>query len=171
MRIIQTHWENTQKFESGSLAQQPVFLRAFRISAKLLSPSVGAMQLSASRQRRCISRRAPQIESFFKARESREQWLLEHRRNGLHDQRLRNADMGRSSNSRGEFPSQTVHHWNLLLRLHPLSPPVLPKAGESLLVATLMWRPWHQCRRCAGHSVGCCFLTSGYAQPALQPDC
>ena len=49
--------------------QNPGFSRVFRISGPLLWLSVAPMQLGASRLRRCISRRAAQIESFFEARE------------------------------------------------------------------------------------------------------
>ena len=47
----------------------PGFSRVFRISGPLLWLSVAPMQLGASRLRRCISRRAAQIESFFESRE------------------------------------------------------------------------------------------------------
>ena len=45
------------------------FPRGFRISGQLLWSSVAPMQLGAWRLRRCISRRAPKIESFFESRE------------------------------------------------------------------------------------------------------
>jgi hypothetical protein len=41
---------------------------------QLLWPSVAPMQLGAWRLRRCISRRAAQIESFFESRESLKHW-------------------------------------------------------------------------------------------------
>jgi hypothetical protein len=42
----------------------------------LLWSSVAPMQLGAWRLRRCISRRAAQIESFFESRESSKHWGL-----------------------------------------------------------------------------------------------
>jgi hypothetical protein len=46
----------------------------FRISGQLLWSSVAPMQLGAWRLRRCISRRAPKIESFFASRDSLKHW-------------------------------------------------------------------------------------------------
>jgi hypothetical protein len=57
-----------------SVLQNPGFLRFFRISRQFHWPSVAPMQLGASRLRRCISRRAPKIESFFALRESPKHW-------------------------------------------------------------------------------------------------
>ena len=50
------------------------FPRVFRISGQLFGSSVAPMQLGAWRLRRCISRRAPKIESFFESRESPKHW-------------------------------------------------------------------------------------------------
>ena len=57
--------------------KNPGFPRVFRISGQFLWPSVAPMQLGAWRLRRCISRRAPQIESFFESRESLKHWGFE----------------------------------------------------------------------------------------------
>jgi hypothetical protein len=57
--------------------QNPGFPRVFRISGQLLWSSVAPMQLGAWRLRRCISRRATQIESFFESRESSKHWVFE----------------------------------------------------------------------------------------------
>jgi hypothetical protein len=56
------------RFLSSPL-KNPGFPRFFRILGQFLWPSVAPMQLGAWRLRRCISRRAPQIESFFASRE------------------------------------------------------------------------------------------------------
>jgi hypothetical protein len=61
------------RFLSSPL-KNPGFPRVFRISGQFLWPSVAPMQLGAWRLRRCISRRAPQIESFFASRESSKHW-------------------------------------------------------------------------------------------------
>ena len=61
------------RFLSSPL-QNPGFPRVFRISGQLLWSSVAPMQLGAWRLRRCISRRAPKIESFFELRESLKYW-------------------------------------------------------------------------------------------------
>ena len=45
-------------------------LWGFRISGQSLWSSLAPMQLGAWRLRRCFSRRAPEIESFFESRES-----------------------------------------------------------------------------------------------------
>lgn len=58
----------------SSPLQNPGFPRVFRISGQLLWSSVAPMQLGAWRLRRCISRRAPKIESFFESRESPKHW-------------------------------------------------------------------------------------------------
>ena len=63
------------RFLSSPL-QNPGFPRVFRISGQFLWSSVAPMQLGAWRLRRCISRRAPQIESFFASRESAKHWDL-----------------------------------------------------------------------------------------------
>jgi len=42
--------------------------RKIGVFGQLLWPSVAPMQLGAWRLRRCISRRAPKIESFFESR-------------------------------------------------------------------------------------------------------
>jgi hypothetical protein len=57
------------RFLSSPL-KNPGFPRVFRISGQLLWPTVAPMQLGAWGLRRCISRRATQIESFFESRES-----------------------------------------------------------------------------------------------------
>jgi hypothetical protein len=57
------------RFLSSPL-KNPGFPGVFCISGQLLWPSVAPMQLGAWRLRRCISRRAAQIESFFESRES-----------------------------------------------------------------------------------------------------
>jgi hypothetical protein len=56
------------RFLSSPL-KNPGFSMVFRIFGQFLWPSVAPMQLGAWRLRRCISRRAPQIESFFASRE------------------------------------------------------------------------------------------------------
>jgi hypothetical protein len=61
----------------SSPLKNPGFPRVFRISGQFLWPSVAPMQLGAWRLRRCISRRAPQIESFFESRESLKHWGFE----------------------------------------------------------------------------------------------
>jgi len=61
------------RFLSSPL-KNPGFPRVFRISGQLLWPTVAPMQLGAWRLRRCISRRAAQIESFFESRESSKHW-------------------------------------------------------------------------------------------------
>jgi hypothetical protein len=58
----------------SSPLKNPGFSRVFRISGQFLWPTVAPMQLGAWRLRRCISRRAAQIESFFESRESRKHW-------------------------------------------------------------------------------------------------
>ncbi len=58
----------------SSPLKNPGFPRVFRISGQFLWPSVAPMQLGAWRLRRCISRRAAQIESFFESRESPKHW-------------------------------------------------------------------------------------------------
>jgi hypothetical protein len=69
------HRENMKKCGSCPLRSKTKgFPRVFRISAKFLWPSVAPMQLGAWRLRRCISRRAAQIESFFESRESSKHW-------------------------------------------------------------------------------------------------
>jgi hypothetical protein len=57
------------RFLSSPL-QNPGFPRVFGISGEFLWPSVAPMQLGAWSLRRCISRRATKIESFFESRES-----------------------------------------------------------------------------------------------------
>jgi hypothetical protein len=54
----------------SSPLKNPGFPRVFCISGQFLWPSVAPMQLGAWRLRRCISRRAAQIESFFESRDS-----------------------------------------------------------------------------------------------------
>jgi len=61
------------RFLSSPL-KNPGFPRVFRIFGQFLWPSVAPMQLGAWRLRRCISRRAAQIESFFESRESSKHW-------------------------------------------------------------------------------------------------
>ena len=61
------------RFLSSPL-KNPGFPRVFRIFGQLLWSSVAPMQLGAWRLRRCISRRATQIESFFASRESSKHW-------------------------------------------------------------------------------------------------
>ena len=58
----------------SSPLKNPGFPRVFRILGQFLWPSVAPMQLGAWRLRRCISRRADQIESFFESRESLKHW-------------------------------------------------------------------------------------------------
>ena len=55
------------RFLSSPL-KNPGFPRVFRIPGQLLWSSVAPMQLGAWRLRRCISRRAPKIESFLESR-------------------------------------------------------------------------------------------------------
>jgi len=64
------------RFLSSPL-KNPGFPRVFCISGQLLWPSVAPMQLGAWRLRRCISRRAAKIESFFESRESSKHWGFE----------------------------------------------------------------------------------------------
>jgi hypothetical protein len=74
-RTLQKRWENSEKFGSCPLrCKTKGFPRVFSISAKFLWPSVAPMQLGAWRLRRCISRRAAKIESFFESRESTKHW-------------------------------------------------------------------------------------------------
>ncbi|RLS98166.1 MAG: hypothetical protein DWI14_01835 [Planctomycetota bacterium] len=54
--------------------QNPGFPSVFRISGQLLWSSVAPMRLGAWRLRRCISRLATKIESFFESRESAKHW-------------------------------------------------------------------------------------------------
>jgi hypothetical protein len=61
------------RFLSSPL-KNPGFPRVFRILGQFLWPAVAPMQLGAWRLRRCISRRAAQIESFFESRESPKHW-------------------------------------------------------------------------------------------------
>ena len=58
----------------SSPLKNPCFPGVFRILGQFLWPSVAPMQLGAWRLRRCISRRAPQIESCFESRESPKHW-------------------------------------------------------------------------------------------------
>jgi len=50
------------------MLQTPDFAMVFRIFGQFLWSSVAPMQLGAWRLRRCISRRAPKIESSFASR-------------------------------------------------------------------------------------------------------
>jgi hypothetical protein len=61
------------RFLSSAL-KNPGFPRVFRILGQFLWPAVAPMHLGAWRLRRCISRRAAQIESFFESRESPKHW-------------------------------------------------------------------------------------------------
>ena len=67
--------KNGEQFGSCPLRSKTKgFPRVFRISGQLPWLSLPPLQLCAWSLRRCISRRAPKVESFFESRESTNHW-------------------------------------------------------------------------------------------------